>query len=130
MKEKYYQFVGFQTLYPFALQLEIYFSHFVDCEKKFDIYLPFTYLFQFIITSCGLFIAFRYHLLSDLTLTRAIHLISAYALNTVYRQNPTSLCFQTLMCPFALQPETYFPHFVNCEKNLRYIYCLSIYFSL
>jgi hypothetical protein len=63
-----------------------HFPRFVVCQNKFGIYLPFTYLFQFIITSCELFFAFRRPLVSDLTLTRAIHLISAYVLNTVYRQ--------------------------------------------
>jgi hypothetical protein len=63
------------------------FSSFRDCHQKFRISFRFTYLFRFVITSCELFFAFR-HLISDLTLTRAVHLISSYVLNTVYLQNP------------------------------------------
>ena len=47
------------------------FFSFCDRHQKFGISFCFTYLFRFVITSCELFFAFR-HLISELTLTRAI----------------------------------------------------------
>jgi hypothetical protein len=51
--------------------------------------LRFTYLFRFVITSCELFFAFRHNMISDLTLTPAVHLISAYVLKHGLRETPT-----------------------------------------
>jgi hypothetical protein len=57
--------------------------------KKTGMSLRFKYLLRFVITSCGLFCAFRHDLISDLTLPPARHLISAYVPKHGLRENPT-----------------------------------------